>query len=65
MGGFNKRLLFSSINRNIVLSQNIKEDANNVVRLYCTSDGIVQKLDHNIGEFTFRQEVKADFSKII
>tara|TARA_B100000497_G_C7673655_1_gene406673 strand:- start:271 stop:2037 length:1767 start_codon:yes stop_codon:yes gene_type:complete len=65
MGGFNKRLLFSSINRNIVLSQNIKEDVNNVVRLYCTSDGIVQKLDHNIGEFTFRQEVKADFSKII
>ena len=65
MGVDHKRILFSCLNRHIVLNNNVNERSDNVVRLYCNQDGIVKKLDNNIGEFTFRQESKGDFSKII
>ena len=65
MGGSDKTLLFSHLNRNIVLNNRINRNMDNLVRLYCTSNGIVEKLEHNIGEFTFRQETRANFSNII
>ena len=65
MGVDHKRILFSCLNRHIVLNNNVNERSDNVVRLYCNQEGIVKKLDNNIGEFTFRQESKGDFSKII
>ena len=59
-----KRLLFSSLNRNIILNNNISERANNVVRLYCNQDGIVQKLDNNIVSLHSDRNLKVIFQKL-
>ena len=60
-----KVMLFSPLNRNSVLAHTISHYGENVVRLYCSRDGIVTKLEHNVGEFTFRQESRGKFDNIL
>ena len=53
---------YNLLNSHFLLTNPYDKTTQNTVTVHCTLDGIIQKFNSSVGDFTFKQENKATFS---